>query len=87
MEFQARLTDDTAAIDLPIEETSRARALLKAIRARIFIQDKYLPLAERSIHISTLVEVLRHDKDFVEHRIVWSPKTGFIKERDYHEIK
>lgn len=82
MEFQARLTDDTAAIDLPIEETNRARALLRAIRARLFIQDKFLPLAEQPIYITALVEVVRHDKDFVEHQIIWSPKTGFIKERD-----
>jgi len=81
MEFQARITDNSVLIDLPIEESNRARALLRAIRARFFIQDKYLAKFEQPLYISTLVTVIRHDKDFIEHQIVWSPQTGFIKER------
>jgi hypothetical protein len=74
MEFQARLSDSKKALDLPIEEISAVRALLQAYRAQSFIRERYRPLIVLSI-----AEVLRHDKDFIEHQIIWDKTSGFTK--------
>lgn len=81
MEFQARITDNKGILDLPIEEKSSAKALVKAYKAKLFIQEKYLPDPDQEspLHISSLSEVIRHDKDFIEHRIIWSAIGGFRK--------
>ena len=83
MEFQARITDNRSALDLPIEAKTSAMALILAHKAKFFIQDKHL-LPSNLLSIASVAEVIRHSDNFIEHQMVWSSNTGFIQKKEIH---
>lgn len=82
MEYQARLTDNVGILDLAIEAESPVKALLKSQKARFFIQEAFPKRVSDALQVITLAKVIRHDRDFIEHQIIWSLNEGFRKEKD-----
>lgn len=86
MEYQVRLFDKKAIvypiIDLPIEETSPATAMIRAHKMRAYLADCYLePELRQGLSVESLVEVIRHSSPIgiIEHQPLWTPRTGFIE--------
>jgi hypothetical protein len=85
MEYQVRLFDKKSVaypiIDLPIEESSPATAMIRAHKMRVYLADCYLaPELKEGLSVESLVEVIRHPSPLaiIEHQPLWTLKTGFI---------
>jgi len=81
MEFSARIIDKVGHLDIPLEAESSAKALLKAYKIKLFIDQHFslIPQDDKNLFdIDSVCGVYRHDRDFIEHQTVWSKMTGFI---------